>query len=145
MQSVLIASAFLSWLSANTIAHLNLPPLVLQSVNTVISLGMITLLFAVIFRLLPDTRVRWRHVWLGSAFTAVLFTIGKAGLGFYLANASVASAYGAAGSLIVLLLWCYYAAQIIFFGAEFTRVTDQSDGGRDFSHLDRKVRRDLSL
>ncbi|MET0262166.1 MAG: YihY/virulence factor BrkB family protein [Rariglobus sp.] len=141
----LIASAFLSWLSANTVARLGLPPLVLQIVNLVFSLGMITLLFAVIFRLLPDTRVRWRHVWLGATFTAVLFTIGKTGLGFYLANASLASAYGAAGSLIVLLLWCYYAAQIIFFGAEFTRVTDLSDGGRDFSHLDRPVRRNLSL
>ncbi|CAM2966398.1 YihY/virulence factor BrkB family protein [Rariglobus hedericola] len=141
----LIASAFLSWLSANTVARLSLPPLALQLVNIVLSLGMVTILFAVIFRLLPDTRVRWRHVWLGSVFTAVLFTAGKTGLGFYLANASVASAYGAAGSLIVLLLWCYYAAQIIFFGAEFTRVTDLSDGGRDFSDLDRPVRRNLSL
>ncbi len=141
----LIASACLSWLSAHTVARLQLPPLVLQSLNLVLSLALVTLLFAVIFRLLPDTRVRWRHVWLGSAFTAVLFTIGKTALGFYLANASVASAYGAAGSLIVLLLWCYYAAQIIFFGAEFTRITDLSDGGRDFSALDRPVRRNLSL
>lgn len=141
----LIASAFLSWLGAHTVARLSLPPLVLQTVNLVFSLGMITVLLAVIFRLLPDTRVRWRHVWLGAAFTAVLFTAGKTALGFYLAHAGVATAYGAAGSLIVLLLWCYYAAQIIFFGAEFTRVTDLSDGGRDFSRLDRPVRRNLSI
>jgi membrane protein len=141
----LIASAFLSWLSVNTVARLGLPPLAFQAVNIALSLGMVTVLFAVIFRLLPDTQVRWRHVWLGSAFTAVLFTAGKSALGFYLANASVASAYGAAGSLVVLLLWCYYAAQIIFFGAEFTRVTDLSDGGRDFSELDRPVHRNLSL
>lgn len=141
----LIASAFLSWLSAHTVARLGLPPLVLQTLNLAVSLAVITLLFAVIFRLLPDTRVRWRHVWLGSAFTAVLFTIGKTALGVYLANASVATAYGAAGSLIVLLLWCYYAAQIIFFGAEFTRITDLSDGGRDFSKIDHRVRRNLSL
>ena len=141
----LIASAFLSWLSATAVQRLGLPPLFLQSLNLLLSLAMITLLLAVIFRLLPDTKVRWRHVWLGAAFTAVLFTAGKSALGFYLAHADVGSAYGAASSLIVLLLWCYYAAQIIFFGAEFTRVTDLSEGGRNFSKLDRPVRRDLSL
>jgi membrane protein len=141
----LVASALLSWLSDHTISRLSMPPLVLQSVNVVLSLAVITLLLAVIFRLLPDTRVRWRNVWLGAGFTAVLFTVGKTALGVYLANASVASAYGAAGSLIILLLWCYYAAQIIFFGAEFTHVTEMSDGGRDFSKLDRPVPRDLSI
>jgi membrane protein len=141
----LIASAFLGWVSEHTLGRLSLHPLVLQAVDLVLSTSVITLLLAMIFRLLPDTRVRWRHVWLGAVFTAVFFTVGKAALGVYLANASVASAYGAAGSLIILLLWCYYAAQIIFFGAEFTRVTDLSDGGRDFSKVDRPVRRDLSL
>lgn len=141
----LLASAFLGWVSEHTIGQLRLHPLVLQGVDILLSTTVITLLLAVIFRLLPDTRVRWRHVWLGAAFTAVFFTIGKAALGVYLAQASVASAYGAAGSLIILLLWCYYAAQIIFFGAEFTRVTDLSDGGRDFSKLERPVRRDLAL
>ncbi len=141
----LIASAFLSWLSETAFERLELPPLFLQAVNLILSLGMITVLLAVIFRLLPDTRVRWRHVWLGAALTAGLFTVGKTVLGFYLARADVGSAYGAASSIIVLLLWCYYAAQIIFFGAEFTRITHLSDGGRDFSKLDRPVRRDLSL
>jgi membrane protein len=141
----LLASALLSWISAGTVARLPLPPLALQVLNQAISLAMVTILLAVIFRLLPDTHVRWRHVWLGSIFTAVLFTCGKAALGFYLARTSVTSAYGAAGSLVVLLLWCYYAAQIVFFGAEFTRITDLSDGGRDFSNLDRSTRRNLSL
>jgi membrane protein len=141
----LIASAFLSWLSETAFERLELPPLFLQAVNLILSLGMITVLLAVIFRLLPDTRVSWRHVWLGAALTAGLFTVGKTVLGFYLARADVGSAYGAASSIIVLLLWCYYAAQIIFFGAEFTRITHLSDGGRDFSKLDRPVRRDMSL
>lgn len=141
----LIASALLSWLSENTIARLSIPPLALHTVNIMLSLAVITLLLAVIFRLLPDTRVRWRHVWLGSVFTALLFTVGKTALGIYLANASIASAYGAAGSVIIMLLWCYYAAQIIFFGAEFTRVTDLSEGGCDFSKIERAVPRDLSI
>jgi membrane protein len=141
----LLASAFLGWVSEHTLGRLSLHPLVFQAVDLVLSITVITLLLAVIFRLLPDTRVRWRHVWLGAIFTAVFFTVGKAALGVYLANAGVASAYGAAGSLIILLLWCYYAAQIIFFGAEFTRVTDLSEGGRNFSKLERPVQRDLSL
>ncbi len=141
----LLFSALLGWVSEHTIRQLTLHPLLLQGVDLLLSTTVVTLLLAVIFRLLPDTRVRWRHVWLGAAFTAVFFTVGKAALGVYLANVSVASAYGAAGSLIILLLWCYYAAQIIFFGAEFTRVTDLSDGGRDFSKLDRPVQRDLSI
>jgi membrane protein len=141
----LIVSALLSWLGEHTISRLSMPPLVIQAVNLALSLGVITLLLAVVFRLLPDTRVLWRHVWVGSAFTAVLFTLGKTALGIYLANASAASAYGAAGSVIVLLLWCYYAAQIVFFGAEFTRVSELSRGGRDFSKMEKPVQRDLSL
>lgn len=141
----LVVSALLSWVSEHTIGRLNLPAMMLRTIDLLLSTGMIAVLLAVIFRMLPDTRVRWRHVWLGAGFTAVLFTVGKTALGLYLANASVASSYGAAGSVIVLLLWCYYMAQIIFFGAEFTRVTDLSNGGRDFSKLDRPVGRDLSL
>ncbi len=96
---------------------------------------MITFLFGMIFKLLPDRAVPWRHVWLGAVVTAVLFTLGKAALALYLSRASLASAYGAAGSLLVLLLWCYYSSQIVFLGAEFTRVTLLSDGGRNFTPL----------
>ncbi len=135
----LIASAVLSWLGAQAVSHLGLSTTVLQATNNVLSFIAITFLFAMIFKLLPDTHVPWRHVWLGSSVTALLFTVGKGLLALYLGNAKVASPYGAAGSLVVLLLWCYYAGQIVFLGAEFTRVTTLSDGGRDFSRLERPI------
>lgn len=131
----LIASAALSWLGAHTVRLFGGPAFVLQLTNFVLSLALVTALFALIFRLLPDVSIRWRQVWAGALLTAVLFTVGKAVLGLYLSRASVTSGYGAAGSLIVLLLWSYYAAQIVFLGAEFTRVTTLTAGGRDFSRL----------
>lgn len=131
----LIASALLSWLSARAFARFELPTLALQIANNLLSAGMLTFLFAMIFKLLPDVEIRWRNVWLGAAVTAGLFTVGKIALGAYLGRATVTSGYGAAGSLIVLLLWCYYAAQIVFLGAEFTRVTTLTEGGRDFTRL----------
>lgn len=131
----LVASAMLSWVGAQTAQHFGLPVLGLQLVNNGLSFAVVTSLFALIFRLLPDTPVRMRHVWIGAAVTALLFTVGKTVLGYYLGRASLTSAYGAAGSLLVLLLWCYYAAQIVFLGAEFTRVTALSKGGRDFAPL----------
>jgi len=140
----LVASAMLSWLSAQTFARFELPVLVLQTVNNLLSFGMLTFLFAMIFKLLPDTPVRWHNVWLGAVVTALLFTVGKSLLGLYLGRASVTSGYGAARSLIVLLLWCYYAAQIVFLGAEFTRVTALSKGGRDFSPLTEPEQRERS-
>lgn len=91
-----------------------------QILNFVISLGVTTLLFAAIFKILPDVDIQWHQVWVGALVTALLFTIGKFVLGLYLANAG--SAYGAAGSVMAFLLWVYYSAQIIFFGAEFTQV-----------------------
>ena len=139
----LIASAVLSWLSAQAFARFELPALALQITNNALSFGMLTLLFALIFKLLPDVDIRWRNVWLGAAVTALLFTVGKSVLGLYLGRATVTSAYGAAGSLIVLLLWCYYAAQIVFLGAEFTRVTTLSRGGRDFTPLQRDPKRTM--
>jgi membrane protein len=93
-----------------------------QLANAGVSFLVITLLFAMIFKLLPDTYVAWRDVWVGALLTAVLFTIGKFFIGLYLGKAAVGSAYGAAGSLAVLLIWIYYSAQILFFGAELTQV-----------------------
>lgn len=90
--------------------------------NAVVSFGVITLLFALIYKVLPDATVSWSDVWIGAAMTALLFTIGKGLIGLYLGSSSVASAYGAAGSFVVLLLWIYYSAQILLFGAEFTQV-----------------------
>jgi membrane protein len=88
----------------------------------------ITFLFAAIFKVLPDVHIAWRDVWLGAAMTALLFSAGKYLLGLYLANAG--SVYGAAGSLVVFLLWVYYSAQILFMGAEFTQVYARGSGIR---------------
>jgi membrane protein len=93
----------------------------LEAANFVISLGITALLFALIFKLLPDARVAWGDVWIGAALTALLFTLGKFLLGLYLGRSGVTSTYGAAGSLVALLVWVYYSAQIVFFGAEFTK------------------------
>jgi membrane protein len=90
--------------------------------NFVFSFAVITLLFALIFKVIPDVKISWKDVGLGAVVTALLFTIGKWALSFYLGQSAPASAYGAAGSLIVLLLWVYYSAQILFLGAEFTQV-----------------------
>ncbi len=89
--------------------------------NALISLFVIAILFALIFRIVPDTIVEWKDVWLGSILTSVFFVLGKFILGFYFGRSAVASSYGAAGSLIILLVWIFYSAQILFFGAEFTR------------------------
>ncbi len=101
-----------------------------QTVDFLVSFAVITVLFAAIFRFLPDTTVAWRDVWLGALFTALLFTLGKLGLSFYLGRASIGSAFGAAGSLVVLLVWIYYSAQIFLFGAEFTQVYANKYGPR---------------
>lgn len=131
----LIVSATLSWLGGQFIGQIGLPVFWLQTLNLLLSVVMVTLLFALIFRLLPDRVIPWRHVWFGAAVTGGLFTIGKLGLGVYLGHARLTSAYGAAGSLIVLLLWSYYAAQIVFLGVQFTRIATLSHGGRDFTPL----------
>jgi membrane protein len=101
-----------------------------QVLNFVLSLAVITLVFALIFKVVPDVKIAWRDVWIGAAVTAGLFTVGKFGLDMYLGRASVASPYGAAGSLIVLVIWVYYAAQILFMGAEFTQVYARHRGAR---------------
>ena len=93
-----------------------------QGINFVVSFGVITLLFAMIFKLLPDVKIAWRDVWIGAMLTALLFNLGKFLLGLYLGRSSVTSAYGAAGSLVIVLLWVYYSAQILFFGAKFTQL-----------------------
>lgn len=82
-----------------------------------------------IFRFLPDTRVEWRDVWFGAAFTSLLFVIGKFALGLYLGKSAIGSSFGAAGSLVVLLAWVYWSANILFFGAEFTQVYARQRAG----------------
>jgi uncharacterized BrkB/YihY/UPF0761 family membrane protein len=93
-----------------------------QSANVIASLLLITLLFAMMYKVLPDVKIAWRDVWLGAAVTSALFVVGKQLLGFYLGRQSFDSTYGAAGSLVLLLVWVYYSAQIFFFGAEFTQI-----------------------
>lgn len=93
-----------------------------QILNLVLSLIVITLLFAMIYKFLPDAVIRWRDVWAGSLFTAILFTLGRYGIAYYLGKSDIGSAYGAAGSIVVLLVWVSYSSQILFFGAEFTQV-----------------------
>ncbi|HWN17594.1 MAG TPA: YihY/virulence factor BrkB family protein [Gemmatimonadales bacterium] len=92
-----------------------------EAVNVIVSLGVISILFATVFKVLPDVELAWSDVWVGGLVTAGLFTVGKLLIGLYLGTSALASSYGAAGSVIVLLVWVYYSAQIVLLGAEFTR------------------------
>lgn len=118
----LVLSAALSGFSRYLERVLDLPVDFLQIANFAVSFAVITLLFAMTYRILPDVKIAWRDVWLGSILTSLLFVVGKTLIGLYLGRTGVASAYGAAGSLVVILLWVYYSSLIFFFGAEFTRV-----------------------
>lgn len=93
-----------------------------KALNAGISFAVSTGLFALIFKVIPDVAIRWRDIWIGAVVTALLFTLGKAALGWYLGRPGTTSTYGAAGSFVALLLWVYYSAQILFVGAEFTQV-----------------------
>ncbi len=101
---------------------LGMPPFVGLLLGFVVSFGVVTSLFAFIFKVLPDAQIKWRHVWIGAVVTALLFELGKLGLSYYLGRESTASSFGAASSVVVLLLWVYYASCILLFGAEFTQV-----------------------
>ena len=105
-------------------------PLLWQALNVVTSMSVATVLFALVYKYLPDAVIAWRDVWIGGAVTAVLFTIGKSLIGIYLGQTAMGSAFGAAGSLAVLLIWIYYSALICFFGAEFTQVYARMYGSR---------------
>ena len=118
----LAASAWVAAAGKFFSGRLPLPVGLMETVNALLSLVIITLMFAVIYKLLPAVKVEWRNVWLGAAVTALLFTIGKSVIGLYLGRSTVGSVYGAGGALVVILLWVYYSAQIVFFGAEFTKV-----------------------
>jgi membrane protein len=104
-----------------TIAHL---------IDILVSFGMVTLLFAMIYKFIPRVRIAWRDVWVGAAVTAVLFAVGKVLIGLYLGKSTIASAFGAAGSLAVMMVWVYYSAQIFFLGAEFTWIYAHAYGSR---------------
>ena len=117
----LAASTALAALGSYLDSLTSFAPLLLAALNTLISLGLFTLLFAAIFKVLPDTPISWREVGIGALITAVLFTVGKSLIGWYLGTTAASSGYGAAGALVLVLLWAYYCAQIFLFGAELTR------------------------
>ena len=110
---------------------------VFQGIDFVLSLALVTALFALIYKVMPRVNVRWHDVWIGAGVTALLFTVGKILIGLYLGRSGIESAFGAAGSLIVLLAWVYYAAQIFLLGAEFTWVYAHRYGSRQGESLPR--------
>ena len=126
----LVISALLAAVSYWLNGFLQLPINIWQIVDFAISFGVVTLLFALIYKLLPDVHLAWNDVWIGAAITSVLFTIGKSIIGVYLGGSGIASTYGAAGSFVIILLWINYSAQILFLGAEFTQVWTNRYGSR---------------
>ncbi len=117
----LVISVVLAALGLYLSGRFQLPPAVWQAWDLVISFAVVSGLFAMIFKLLPNVRLRWRDVWLGAVATSLLFSLGKLVIGYYLATSSVASSFGAAGSVVIVLSWIYYSACILFFGAEITK------------------------
>jgi membrane protein len=120
--AIAAADGFFHWMGV--------PPAAAQLANAAVSFVVITVLFALIFKFLPDTEVAWSDVWAGAVFTSALFAVGKAVIGLYLGRSGLASVYGAAGSVVVLVVWVYYAAQIFFFGAEMTQAYARRHGSR---------------
>jgi len=120
----LVMSTALSALGKFFGGILPLPEWVLSAIDLLVSWGGTTVLFAFIFKYVPEAKISWRYVWPGAAFTALLFSIGKFLIGLYLGKAAVGSAYGAAGSLVVVIVWVYYSSMIFMFGAEFTHMLE---------------------
>jgi membrane protein len=126
----LLVSAALTWVGQVFASSLPGGATVWQILNFCISLAVVTALFGVMFKTLPDVNIKWREVWVGAAVTAGLFTLGKFLLGLYLGSAGVSSAYGAAGSIVALVIWVYYSSQVLLVGAEFTEVYARLSGAR---------------
>ncbi|HET7543150.1 MAG TPA: YihY/virulence factor BrkB family protein [Polyangiaceae bacterium] len=126
----LIVSAALTWVGQVFEHSLPGGAVVWQALNFCISMAVVTALFALMFKTLPDVKIQWKDVWIGAAVTAGLFTLGKFLLGIYLGSAGVASAYGAAGSIVALVIWVYYSAQVLLVGAEFTEAYARHFGSR---------------
>ena len=122
-----VLSMISNWVAAYFSDSLNV---VFRLLDVSVSLGVITLLFAAIYKFLPDVEIEWRDVWIGALVTSLLFVLAKFALGLYFAYSDPGSAYGAAGSIILIMLWVSYAGMILFFGAEFTRVYARRHGRR---------------
>jgi len=138
----LVVSAGMAVLGKYFRELLPMPEFALHTLNFVASLAVISVLFALIFRYVPDIRMPWKDCWVGATVTAFLFTIGKLLIGLYLGKAAVGSAYGAAGSLVVVIVWIYYSAMIFLFGAEFTWCWSR-DAGYEQAKLLEHVRKSL--
>ena len=126
----LIISAVLTAVSGLVGGFLPINVVTAHILDIIVSFAFITLLFAVIYKFVPDVRIAWRDVWIGAAVTSLLFAVGKYLIGFYLGHSTVTSIYGAAGSLVTLLLWVYYSSLMFFFGAELTQVYATRYGSR---------------
>jgi membrane protein len=126
----LLASAAIAAAGTFFGSFLPVSAVLLSVVNAVISFCGVTLAFALLYKVVPDARIEWRDVWIGALVTAALFSVGKLVIGLYLGTAGLGSAYGAAGSLVVFLVWVYYSAQIFFLGAAFTRAFAERHGSR---------------
>lgn len=130
----LVVNAWIAALGAFSSHWLPLPEALLQAANSLVSFLVITVLFAAIYKIMPDVRIEWRDVLLGAAVTSLLFTLGKLLIGLYLGKASFASTYGAAASIVALIVWVYYSGQIFFFGAEFTKLFAGQYGSQPSRH-----------
>jgi membrane protein len=126
----LVVSAVLAGISKYASSFLPAPAPLLHFLDFLFSLAVVTVLFAMIFKVLPEIKIRWGDVWAGATLTALLFTVGKFVIGFYIGKSVSASSYGAAGSLVVVVAWIYYSAFILYFGAEFTQVYAHQCGSR---------------
>jgi membrane protein len=126
----LVVSAVLAGISKYASSFLPAPAPLLHFLDFLFSLAVVTVLFAMIFKVLPEIKIRWGDVWAGATLTALLFTVGKFVIGFYIGKSVSASSYGAAGSLVVIVAWIYYSAFILYFGAEFTQVYAHQCGSR---------------
>lgn len=127
---LLLLSLILSTVGAYLTAFLPRGAAIGEALDETTGLVVLTGLLAIIYKVLPDTKVAWRDVWFGALVTSALFTVGRVGIGFYLGRAAVASSYGAVGSVMILLLWIYYSAMILYLGAEFTHVYSIRYGSR---------------
>jgi membrane protein len=142
--SLIISTALAAlgnWLSANFSESLLL---LVHALNFIVSLLILAFLFALMFKIFPDAKIKWKHVWVGSILTAVLFELGKFALSFYFGKSSPGSGYGTAGSIILILLWVSYSSMIVFYGAEFTHVYAEHHDGHiapDENAVEQKGRR----
>lgn len=130
MVAALIASAVLAAMNEFLSELVPLPIILIELANHLLAVAIMAALFAAIYRFLPDADVRWRDVWVGALLTAILFNLGKFAISMYLSTTATTSAYGAAGSFVLLLLWIYYSSMIFFIGAEFTKVYARHFGQR---------------